>query len=133
MAFFCCGTGCQNTPETKNAVPDTSTTKGMEDRVSAADNINHELENSITDSLLKLPIVIKANEHIDSISKHKHGITFIFDRIEKNENEIAVKAGYNNTERFETYYLFFIEPKSFEIKVYDAVNDLKVPLKDFIK
>jgi hypothetical protein len=91
------------------------------------------LEDKITTALLKLPFVKKSDKYIDSISNHKHGIAFMLDEPAKDETDIPVQAGYNGKERFETYYRFFVNPKTLEIKVYDVVEDKKLTLKDYLK
>lgn len=84
----------------------------------------------VTDTLMKLPFIIKSNHYIDSFSNHRHGIAFISDTTGQ---EISVKAGYNGDERFETYYHFTIDRKTGEIKVLDPVEGDYIPLKDYLK
>ena len=91
------------------------------------------LEKKITEALLKLPFVIKSNNYIDSFSNHKHGISFMLEEPGANETDIAVQAGYNGDQRFETYYRFFVDPKTLEIKVYDAVEDKKLTLQEYLE
>ena len=91
------------------------------------------LENRITAALLKLPFIIKSDNYIDSFSNHKHGIAFMLDEPNANEPDVSVQAGYNGAERFETYYRFFVNPKTMEIKVYDVVEDKKLTLKAYLK
>jgi hypothetical protein len=91
------------------------------------------LEDKITAALLKLSFVKKSDKYIDSISNHKHGIAFMLDEPAKDETDIPVQAGYNGKERFETYYRFFVNPKTLEIKVYDVVEDKKLTLKEYLK
>ena len=91
------------------------------------------LENKITGALMKLPFVTKSSNYIDSFSNHKHGIAFMMDEPQENEPDISVQAGYNGGERFETYYRFFVNPKTMEIKVYDPVEDKKLTIKEYLK
>ncbi len=91
------------------------------------------LEDKITKALMKLPFVKKTNAYIDSFSNHQHGIAFMLDSLEKGEKEIAVRAGYNGDLRFETYYFFYVNPKTMEIKVLDVINDKKLSVKEYIK
>ena len=51
----------------------------------------------------------------------------------KGDKEVFVRAGYNGDERFETYYQFYVNPATMEIKVYDVVNDEKMTVKEYIK
>lgn len=91
------------------------------------------LENKITKALLKLPFVKKSDQYIDSFSNHKHGIAFLLDKPEANETDIPVQAGYNGEERFETYYRFYVNATTMEIKVYDVAADKKLTVKEYIK
>jgi hypothetical protein len=91
------------------------------------------LENKITDALMKLPFVIKSSNYIDSFSNHQRGIAFMMDEPQENETDVSVQAGYNGGERFETYYRFFVNPKTMEIKVYDPVEDKKLTIKEYLK
>ena len=91
------------------------------------------LEHKITNAMLKLPFVTKSCNYIDSFSNHKHGIAFMMDESQLNETDIAVNAGYNGGERFETYYRFFVNPETMEIKVYDPVEDKKLTPKEYLK
>lgn len=91
------------------------------------------LENKITTALLKLPFVIKSNNYIDSFSNHKHSMAFMLDNPEVGETDIHVQAGYNGDDRFETYYRFYVNPATMDIKVYDAVEDKKLTVKEYLK
>jgi len=92
------------------------------------------LENKITGKLMTLSFVKKSNAYIDSFSNHQHGIAFMVDRGgDSTDTDISVEAGYNGDERFETYYHFYVNPKTLEIKVLDIVNDKKLTVKEFIK
>jgi hypothetical protein len=91
------------------------------------------LENKITAALMKLSFVIKSNNYIDSFSNHKHSIAFLMDEPAANETDIPVQAGYNGNDRFETYYRFFVNPKTLEIKLYDAAEDKKLTVKQYLK
>lgn len=91
------------------------------------------LEKKITKALMKLPFVIKSDRYIDSLSNHKHGIAFMMDEPEAPGTDIPVQAGYNGNERFETYYRFFVNPATLQIKVYDIAADKKLTLKEYLK
>ncbi|MEP7237896.1 MAG: hypothetical protein ABI685_08530 [Ferruginibacter sp.] len=127
---------CNNAAKTDEVPPpiDSATTKTNPDSVANYIHTFNDtaLENKITAALLKLPFVIKSNNYIDSFSNHKHSIAFMMDAPAANETDIQVQAGYNGDERFETYYRFFVDPKTLEIKVYDPVQDKKLSLKAFL-
>ncbi len=127
---------CNNNSQTSEpAVTDTVAQKPVTD--SAAKYIHTftdtALEHTITTALMKLSFIQKSNRYIDSFSNHKHGIAFLLDKPDENEPDISVQAGYNGDERFETYYRFFVNPQTLEIKVYDAAEDKKLTLKEFQK
>ena len=88
------------------------------------------LEARINDTLMKLPFVQKSNKYIDSFSNHQHGIAFMSD---STGNIISVMAGYNGPERFESYYNFRIDPKTFEIKILDPLSGNYVSIDEYIK
>jgi hypothetical protein len=88
------------------------------------------LEERITDTLMKLPFVLKSNTYIDSFSNHQYGIAFMPDTT---GGAISVAAGYNGPERFETYYNFSIDRKTFEIKILDPVSGDYISIEDYIK
>lgn len=133
LVFF---SACNNTSKTEEtAVTDSAANKVQTDSSSKyiytfADTA---LQDKITEALMKLPFVIKSNKYIDSFSYHRHGIAFMMDEPKENEPDISVQAGYNGGERFETYYRFFVNPKTMEVKVYDPVEDKKLTVKEFLK
>ncbi len=89
------------------------------------------LESRIADTLMKLSFVKKTDHYMDSLTDHKHGISFIMDSV--GTNEVSVIAGYNGPERFETYYSFAIYPKTFDIMIeYPDTGEL-VPIEQYIK
>ena len=88
------------------------------------------LESRITDALMKLPFVEKSNNYIDSFSHHQHGLAFMSDT---SGNQISVAAGYNGPERFETYYNFTIDPKTFVIKILDPLSGDYISTDEYIK
>jgi len=91
------------------------------------------LESKITAKLMKLPFVIKANSYIDSFSEHRHGIAFMVNKPEQGDTDLSVQAGYNGYQRFETYFRFYVNPQTLDIKVYDAVKDKRLTVKEYTK
>lgn len=91
------------------------------------------LETKITAKLMKLPFVIKANAYIDSFSEHRHGIAFMVNKPEQGDTDLSVQAGYNGDQRFETYFRFYVNPQTLDIKVYDAVKDKRQTVKEYTK
>jgi hypothetical protein len=89
-----------------------------------------QLAERIEDTLRKLPFVKRSHEYIDSFSHHEHGMAYITDT---SGNYVTVMAGYNGPERFETYYNFIVDPRTFEIKVMDPVSGDYVSVEEYIK
>jgi hypothetical protein len=133
IIFF---TACNNAAKTDETVVNDSTA-GKVKTDSSAKYIHSftdtALENKITDALMKLSFVTKSSKYIDSFSNHRHGIAFMMDAPQENETDVSVQAGYNGGERFETYYRFFVNPKTMEIKVYDPIEDKKLTIKEYLK
>ena len=87
-------------------------------------------EKDIIDTLIEISFVKEANRQIDSITHHKHGISFIIDTA---ENEYNIQAGYNGIERFETRYIFSVDKKTRAIKVEDVISGDMMPVAEFEK
>ncbi len=132
LLFACWSCNDQPANTTSPAGNDTAAKKTKKDTVpvDASTAPKKGLEDRITDSLMKLPFVQEANRHLDSVTKHKHGISFMFDTL---DNQVDVKAGYNGTDRFETYFNFTVDPKTFVIKVMDVVSGDYMTVEDFAK
>jgi len=133
LVFF---TACNNASKTDDdVVTDSASSKVQTDSSSKFIHTFSDtgLENKITNALMKLPFVTKSNNYIDSFSNHQHGIAFMMDEPQENETDISVQAGYNGGERFETYFRFFVNPKTMEIKVYDPIEDKKLTIKEYLK
>ncbi len=127
---------CNNAAKTdETAGSDSASTKIKTDSLSKYIHsfTDTALETKITNALMKLPFVMKSSNYIDSFSNHQHGIAFMMDEPQENETDVSVQAGYNGGERFETYYRFFVNPKTMEIKVYDVVEDKKLTIKEYLK
>ncbi len=87
-----------------------------------------DLENAILDTLSKLPEWIKANTYIDSLTQHKHGLAVTTEKPTHENTDYYFRVGYNGTEKFETYFHFYVNPQTFEIKIMDLVDGDIVPL-----
>ncbi len=132
ITLACCNnTIDKNTAVVKDSVVSTKAADTTSNYIHTfADTV---LETSITNALMKLPFVIKSDKYIDSLTNHKHGIAFMMDKADAGETDVQVQAGYNGNDRFETYYRFFVNPKTLEIKVYDVAEDKKLSIKEYIK
>lgn len=120
----CTGENKQNEPAAANTILKDTTA------VTVINSTKKSREDKILDSIQQLPFIIAAHKKIDSFSQHKNGIAFLIDSSEK---EWIIQAGYNGAERFETYHRLYVNPATFEIKVYDVVNDEKLTVADYLK
>jgi hypothetical protein len=89
------------------------------------------LQEKITLRLMQLPFVKKSDAYIDSFSHHQHGMAFMMDKT--GDNEVTVNVGYNGELRFESYYWFKVNSKTFDIKVYDPINDTLLTVQEYLK
>ncbi len=121
MLLIACNSSSDGTMAAKTKI-DT----GLENYIT---QIYSDSANAITDSILTISFVQVANAYIDSISDHKHGISFIADTV--SASEIHLKAGYNNDSRFETYFQFYYNPKTLEMKVYDPETDTRMSVVEY--
>ena len=134
LLLLCCLLACNSSGDKNTSTNDSlSVTKKDSTSQYIHTVADTTLESRITDTLLTLPFVMKSNKYIDSFSHQKHGIAFMVDSLEAGETEVYVKAGYNGDERFETYYSFYVNPKTLEIKVYDVINDARLTVKEYMK
>jgi len=79
-----------------------------------------EVINRIMDKLYRLPEVKEKDAFIDSLTKHKHGISMrIMQRPGKLTKYYWIAVGYNSNLRFQTYYNFYVWPDSMVIKYLD--------------
>ena len=79
----------------------------------------------------ELPEFKKSNKYIDSLTDHKKGLAALIFKPTKGEKDYNVQVGYNGTERFETYYNFYVDSTSYAIKVSDAIIGDIVPLDEW--
>ncbi len=121
LACCCCFSACKNN---KNAEP----VNEISDSLKTDKKPESDRENKILDILSKLPEWEKANNYIDSLTKHKHGLSVTTEKPSKDKPDYYIRAGYNGEERFETYFHFYVNPQTFEIKIMDLVDGDIVPL-----
>ena len=92
------------------------------------------LENKILAKLYSLPEVKLSDLYIDSLTNHKHGISMrIVQRPDKSTKYYIVDAGYDNDERFENYYNFYVWPEKMTIKVVDSYTGKLLTLSEWRK
>src|SRR5690349_11282831 len=124
---------CNNSDTKNDNISNSSSITSTQDippSIQVHQPVDSVLQEKIEDSLLKLSFVKKSNDYIDSFSHHKHGIAFMADSA---DNKIIVKAGYNGDERFETYYIFTIDPKTFLIQVMDQTTSNYISIEEYLK
>lgn len=113
----------ESTPEVKDTVQTAVVTRSAEDI----------LEDTILKVVMGLPEVEIANNRIDSITSHKKGIAGIIDEPGDGETDYGVRVGYSGDERFEVYYFFYVNPKTFQIRVLDIISDSVMRYEDWHK
>lgn len=70
-----------------------------------------------------LPEVGKQEKIIDSITNHKHGVSYMVEDEKINKKEyFRIKTGYNGEFHWETYYIFYIDKKTCSLYYYDTVS-----------
>ena len=125
LFLFSCKSGTEKNVALKTHEKDTINTK-------IYDPIDTFLQTKIIDTLMKLSFIKESDKYIDSSTNHKHGIAFIMDTLQ-NEPFIYIQAGLNGEDRFVTGYQLYVNPRTMEIMVYDAVNDKRLTIKQFEK
>ena len=93
------------------------------------DSAAPDLEGKIMNLVMKLPEVEDVNHHIDSVTNHQKGVAGIIDEPQEGETDYGVRVGYNGDERFEVYYFFYVNPKTFQIKILDITTDSVMPVE----
>jgi hypothetical protein len=89
------------------------------------------LQQRIETKILALPEVMQAAKHIDSLTNHQHSIALMTTAPKKPGDSYFIRAGYNGKDRFETYYQFYANPATEEIRIYDPVSDRKMTLEAY--
>ena len=122
VGLLSCNTNDQNDPASVTAADSTGqyVTRMFDDS-----------DQSLMDSLMQVPFVAEADAYIDSISNHTHRISFLADTI--SPTEVHLQVGYNNTSRFETYFLFYFNPATKTLMVNDPVTDTRMTVEAYQK
>jgi len=88
----------------------------------------------IVDKLFALAEVKQSNSFIDSFSHHTHGIAArVMSRPDKSTKYYWIAVGYDNDERFETYYNFYVLPDKMTIKYLDTFTGKALTLAEWRK
>ena len=77
---------------------------------------------------------VKASDrYIDSLTNHKKGIASLIFKPAKNEKYYFIQTGYDGENRFETYYNFYVDSATYEIKIQDVIEGDIVTLNGWRK
>ena len=119
-------TACQPTPK---QAPQTTVyeNKGI-------DTSNLPTDEKIFDQIMQIAEVQESNRQIDSLSNHTKGIALmIVERPNDGLPYFSVKVGYDGDTRFETYYLFYVDPKTLAVKIEDILSGEVLTLDEWRK
>ena len=76
------------------------------------------------DLINNLPEVNAQNKYIDSISNHKRGIVLLlYQKPDSIFPYYWIKAGDNLELNYNTYYNFYVNPQTFEVRYLDVLSD----------
>ena len=90
-------------------------------------------ESQILDKIAALPEFKKSNAYLDSLTDHKHGLASMIFKPTKDEKDYYVRVGYNGDQRFETYYNFYVDSSTLDIKIADPLSADIISLAEFRK
>ena len=90
-------------------------------------------ETEILDKIAALPEFKKSNAYLDSLTDHKHGLASMIFKPTKEEKNYYVRVGYNGDQRFETYYNFYVDSATMDIKIADPIEADIITLAEFRK
>lgn len=92
------------------------------------------VSDKLTSLVEGLPEFQQANSDIDSATRHTHGASVIFEPPGKELPEYYyLRVGYSGPERFETYYHFYVNPETEDIRIEDMLKGDIVPLATWRK
>jgi len=104
------------------------------DSVSISNNtiVSDEIQNKILGILEKLPEFNRIQNTIDSISNQKKGVATIIEKSDLSEAPgYRVQAGFNGDDRFETFMTFYINSKTFEVKIFSTQSNEVLSLEEW--
>lgn len=90
-------------------------------------------ETQILDKIAALPEFKKSNAYLDSLTGHKHGLASMIFKPTAEEKEYYVRVGYNGDQHFETYYNFYVDSSTLDIKIADPIEADIITLAEFRK
>ena len=72
----------------------------------------------------QLPEIVKQGKYIDSLTNHKHGVSFMVeDDLVGKKKYFRIKTGYNGNLRWETSYIFYADKENCSIYYFDTVSE----------
>src|SRR5690606_11254770 len=89
--------------------------------------------NRAENTVFELAEIKEKYKHIDSISNHRAGISFMSDSLELNGVQYyRIRAGYSSELRFESYYTFYVEKENCNnSKVFEPFAGEIITLEDW--
>ncbi|RKO71443.1 hypothetical protein D7322_11845 [Sphingobacterium puteale] len=97
------------------------------EKIETSDKIDEKVGCS-TEKAMKVILALKEVEeskrNLDSLTDHKANISFIIDSLKQDGTELySLTVGYNNEERFEPYYHFYLNKSDCKnIQIMDIVS-----------
>ena len=122
LYILVCMVSCQSAGNGK--APGNDTTSGVLEPVHSA------AESALTESLLRLAFVEKADRYIDSFTEHTQRLSFMTDTT---AGMVHITAGYNGPDRFETYFHFTVNLQTSELRVMDPASGEYLTVSEFSK
>lgn len=151
LSFFLLSACTTNTKPNAQSASDTSTYRSLIDRAknlfsskkqtdtfhisTTVDSGKHfsYIQYWILDTLKKLPEIKKQQQLLDSLSNHTDKISFILNPPTVGNRNYIVQVGDMRGEQFEMYYLFYIQPDSFIIRIQDNNTNYLMTLDEWRK
>lgn len=91
------------------------------------------VELRILDTLKKLPEIKEQQQVLDSMTNHTDKVSFILNPPTVGNRNYIVQVGDMRGEQFEMYYLFYIQPDSFIIRIEDNNSGYLMTLDEWRK
>lgn len=91
------------------------------------------IELRILDTLKKLPEIKEQQQLLDSVSNHTDKVSFILNPPTVGNKNYIVQVGDMRGDQFEMYYLFYVQPDSFIIRIEDNNTNYLMTLDEWRK
>lgn len=130
MSLPACTSSVSIHPESEEQ-PNEVVERTQESQQSQEGQSTEDLEKAILERVAQLPEYKHAASMIDSITNHRHGISRMITAPEKGSSYYEVTVGYNAPKRFETYNIFYVDPNTLQVKVYDDMSGEIISIEDW--